>query len=522
MQSEIHGSLPSVSVVDPRFETPALAVDAGPGVEVVPSLAHARGEYIVFAAPVRPIDRDQLRHQAAYLTANPDRSYQNWLGLSGESGVPDDDRYLEAEDVLLALLARGEVPPPTVMLRRAMLLRPVPPTVARTYGHRPTADLRLLLSAHVAYPMQGPEYVQIGPVDACNARCLFCVHHSPLVEREGPPHKGMLVWAAWRRLLDDIAALGTQRIDYIGIGEPLMHPRIDDALAHGSRRFAQYMVSNGLLLRRHLDAVADHVDWLSVSLNAVSPRTQHALHLTGERGFETTVGAIRELVSRRQRRGQVSISFVVNKLNFREVADLPRFCEELGVRVWLNPIGLYDDTRAPLGLTPDEQRELNDILDRLAEMPDHSVRNLPEFRQFEGRDTTYIVDQLPCYLGLMFAQIRGDGSVSHCCACEHTPVGNINDAPFSEIWVSETYRRFRRDALFTIMETRQSLPGCHCDICGLAPESVRMHNRLYGTAHTLPSLKASAAMRHAPEVRAVPATLYRAGGQVPAKLLDLK
>jgi MoaA/NifB/PqqE/SkfB family radical SAM enzyme len=376
-------------------------------------------------------------------------------------------------------------------------------------AERSLADLQLHLSSQLSYPMLGPEYVQIGPVDACNARCLFCVHHSPLVDRDGVTHKAMLGWDAWRQSLDDIIALKTPRVDYIGIGEPLMHPRIADALQYGSRHLTQYMVTNGLLLRRHLDTVADHVDWLSVSLNAVTASTQHKLHLTGEKGFDATVEAIRALVARRERRGQVSISFVVNRENFRELAGLPRFCENLGVRAWLNPIGLYEETRAPLGLSRDDQRELDEILDRLSDLPDHHIRNLDQFRYFEGRDTSYIVQQIPCYLGLIFAQIRGDGSVSHCCACEHEPVGNVNEKPFGDIWTSLTYRRFRRDALFTLMRTKRSLPGCHCNICGLAPESIRVHNRLYGTNHTMSSLKASAGPPLAPPVS--PLTFHRKG-----------
>lgn len=467
--------------------------------------ALAVGPYLVFAADERK-DADRLAAQARYLDAHPDRPFQNWLGRADGTGVPDDERYRLALDLILALHRRGVAPPPSVMIRRSVLDGESRSITSLEHDARPPTDLQLHLSACLSYPMLGPEYVQIGPIDACNARCLFCVHHSPLVDHAGRSYKNMLAWDVWRQSLDDVIALKTKRVDYVGIGEPLMHPRIADALAYGSAHLTQNIISNGLLLQRHLRTIAEHVDWITVSLNAASAKTQHALHLTGERGFHATVDAIRQLAALTQKRGQVSISFVVNKENFREIPELPRLCQELGIYAGLTPVGLYDSTRARMGLSSDEQQELSDIIARLQETPDHRIINLDQFQQFENRDSSYIVDQIPCYIGLIFAQIRGDGSVSHCCACEHSPVGNVNERTFGEIWISEQYRQFRKEALFTIMHDRQALPGCHCDICGFAPESVRVHNRLHGTSLTLRDLKRSASARGSrPAIAMMPA-----------------
>jgi MoaA/NifB/PqqE/SkfB family radical SAM enzyme len=473
---------------------------------VVPA---AVASYVVFAPHGQPLDPRQLEGQSKYLDENPDRPYQNWLGTANEPGVPDEARYRLGYEVMAALHQRGIAPPPTVMIRKRALEDAARLPSTSALASRSDDDLRLLLSACLPYPMVAPEYVQIGPIDACNAQCLFCVHHSPLIDHSAHAYKSMLSWDAWRQSLDDLIAMKTPRVDYVGVGEPLMHPRIADALAYGSRHLKQNIISNGLLLKRHVRTIADHVDWLTVSLNAVTAKTQHTLHLTGERGFDAAVEGIRQLVAMTQKRGQVSISFVVNKENFREVADLPRFCHDLGIHAGITPVGLYDGTRERLGLDAAERHELADILARLRETPDHRILNLDQFQQFENRDSTFVVDQIPCYIGLIFAQIRGDGSVSHCCACDHEPIGNVNARTFADIWLSERYRQFRKDALFTIMATQQSLPGCHCDICGFAPESVRVHNRLHGTNLTLADLKATAPVRFKVSTGAVPVMLYR-------------
>jgi MoaA/NifB/PqqE/SkfB family radical SAM enzyme len=452
------------------------------------------------------LDSTRISAQSQYLDRNPGRPFQNWLGNNDESGVPDEARYELALELMAALHRRGVTPPPTVMLRKGVLERMA---ASPRHDSRPLTDLQLHVSACLSTPMIGPEYVQIGPIDACNARCLFCVHHSPLVDKRDRTYKGMLSWDVWRQSLDDAIGLKVGRVDYVGVGEPLMHPKIDEALAYGSPHLRQTIISNGLLLKRHIRAIADHVDWLTVSLNAITAKTQHTLHLTGERGFKAAVDGIRALAAMTQKRGQVAISIVVNKENFRELPGVPQFCQDLGIMAGLSPVGLYDETRERLGLTPEDKQELAEIIAGLRETPDHRILNLEQFPIFEDRDSTFIVEQIPCYIGLIFAQIRGDGSVSHCCACDHEPVGNVNDRTFGEIWISDQYRRFRKDALFTLMQTRRSLPGCHCDICGFAVESVRVHNRLHGTSLTLAELKATASGRPLQSSVAAPLTFHK-------------
>lgn len=471
-------------------DTVALIPAAAAAAARARAIAESEATYCVFCGP-DDSDPAALAAQAAYLDAHPQRPFQNWLGVAGESGVPDEQRYRQAARLIVELISRGRVPPPSVMVRRSVVATALANAPAAADPAR-IADAELALSSCLSFAIGGPEYVQIGPSDACNARCLFCLHHSPLIEHEKGRYKGMLEWDAWRRCLDDLAALGTPRIDYVGIGEPLMHPNIADALRYGSGRFKQNMITNGLLLGRHVDVVAEHLDWLTVSLNALTPATQHTLHLTGERGFVKTVEAIRQLTSMRDRRPQVSISFVVTRENFREISALPAFCQDLGIHAGLTPLGVYAETAGRLQLSDEERVELFAILDELAATPDHRVLNLEQFRSIHDRDTSFIVRQIPCYVGLIFAQVRGDGSVSHCCACDHASIGNIHERSFAELWRSAEYQRFRKDALFTIMATQQSLPGCQCDICGFAVESIRIHNRIHQTSLTADSLRASA------------------------------
>lgn len=457
-----------------------------PAVELVTRPADAVGDYLVFVPDHQFLDPVQLIEQRSFLDAHASVSFQNWLGKSDEIGLPDARQYLAAEKLMVLLMERGVMPPSSVMIRCSLA------GASEGYVADTTDELKLKLSAIIAYPMSGPDYIQIGPTDACNSHCLFCVHHSPLIDHTDQGPTTRLNWNIWRNCLDDLICLKTKRVDYIGIGEPLLHPQIDDALRYGSSSLTQNLYSNGLLLHRHLNVVADHVDWLTVSLNAVTSKTHQTLHLAGEDAFETIVGSIRKLMERKDRRVQISLSFVVNKLNFREIEDLPALCKELGVSAGLTPVGVYNDTKEHLALTPEDQLELKDLLDRVSRQPDHRISNLDTFRQFENRDTSFIVRQIPCYVGLFFAQIRGDGSVVHCCACDHGSVGNINETNFPAIWTSLAHRQFRRDALCKIIETQCALPGCHCDICGFAHESIKIHNRLYGTDYTSASLKRSA------------------------------
>ncbi len=393
-------------------------------------------------------------------------------------------------------LAAATVAPGAGLLIRRGLLKQL--LAARTAD---SPEARLRVGAALGCALQGPEYVQIGPSDTCSARCQFCRFHSPLFARPAPhrgraapPHPAQLDFAIWSDCIEDLICLGTSRIDYVGIGEPLLHPRIDDALRLGRGRIGQTMITNGLHLASHVAPLAESLDQITISMNAARAETHARLMGCHSEAFARVTRGVEDLRRASARTG-ITLSFVVNRLNYEELPAFADLSRRLGTRAMLTPLGVYPETEAELGLTADDRTKLFRLLDLLERQHDQPITNLATYRSFFDRDTSPLVTNIPCYVGQVFAQIRGDGSVAFCCAGD-TIVGNVNARRFPDIWFSSAYNRARHRALTYTTRTGRAVPGCNCFICGFAYESLRVFNTLHGTRHTLESLKRATAPMH--------------------------
>jgi len=63
----------------------------------------------------------------------------------------------------------------------------------------------------------------------------------------------------------------------------------------------------------------------------------------------------------------------------------------------------------------------------------------------EGYDNN-IIDSMPCYVGWTYARILTNGDVIPCCKAHLFPLGNLYKNTFKNIWFSEKYNEFRKNA----------------------------------------------------------------------------
>jgi len=462
------------------------------------TVAASRGEWLVWLTIGAKFDFQQIIEQVMALQALG--ASAGPFANSGPLQLPlSAGGFRTAEELLVFCALHQLAPLVPLMVRRTFLqkLWPAqPPAIQSLATTEPLARLRAGTGS--GQVLSGPESVQIGPTNLCNARCLFCYSHSPLVAHPKPTtaepsSRQMLDYEAWMRCLNDLADLRVKYVDYIGLGEPLAHPRIDDALQATHGRFERIrLYSNGILLKSHAGAVSRWVDSLTVSLNAATSATHSHLHTTAPGSFERVLDGIAAVQSQGGCRDGIHLSFVVNKRNFREIPVLNALCRQLNVKVGLTPLGVYPETEAALGFTPAEREELFALLKMIEQQPDHRIANLVQYREFYDRNMTCVIQRIPCYVGYIFAQIRGDGRVAFCCAGNAT-VGNIHENSFRDLWFSAPYNRLRQRALTQMIPTGHPLPGCNCNICGFALESVRVFNLIHQTELTFEKLKRAAA-----------------------------
>src|SRR5688572_25116933 len=99
-------------------------------------------------------------------------------------------------------------------------------------------------------PRTGPRTVHIDVTNACNAACITCWDHSPLLHdaRSAAWKKRRIELPAFEALVDDLARLGSVKsIILSGMGDPLVHPDIYEMIARIKRHGWHLTVMTNLI-----------------------------------------------------------------------------------------------------------------------------------------------------------------------------------------------------------------------------------------------------------------------------------
>jgi pyruvate-formate lyase-activating enzyme len=169
-----------------------------------------------------------------------------------------------------------------------------------------------------------PWHLTLSVASICNAHCQFCniplrrtLH--PWLELDGSvPHLVDLVSYA--------------RIFLLTGGEPTIHPRFGQMVRRlkdilDPRAYAN-MITHGAQLYRFKAELSEVKLNLSISLNAATAATHHALMGLGEKAFDRIIESVRWARSQGQ---IVDLSMVVVRQNLPEIPDFLRLADELGI-----------------------------------------------------------------------------------------------------------------------------------------------------------------------------------------------
>ena len=195
--------------------------------------------------------------------------------------------------------------------------------------------------------------------DGCNSRCVTCdIWRNP---RRNMPA------ALLDGLADAAPTLGVRWVVLSG-GEAMQHPD----WAGAARRFRAagvrvFLLTNGLYVAKHADAVAAHVDELIVSLDAGDAPTYCAIR--GVDAFDVVLDGIRAASERGVR---VTTRTTVQRANFRQMPRIIDAAKAAGARSISflavdvsNPFAFGTRVAHPGALLPDDLPALADVLDAL-------------------------------------------------------------------------------------------------------------------------------------------------------------
>jgi MoaA/NifB/PqqE/SkfB family radical SAM enzyme len=343
----------------------------------------------------------------------------------------------------------------------------------------------------------GPEQVVIDATNRCNNNCLPCWTNSPLLGDFGPPtdwHRQQMPPEMLLELIDDLAALGTQRIRFSGGGEPLLHPAMYEAVERvkGHGMIAALTTNFSSLDEAGVVRLAKSgLDELTVSLWAGTPTTYSRSHPNKtEATFERIENYLKIYAEHKSAGQEVVMANVLFSMNFQETREMLDFALRVGADgLYYTLVDSVHERTDGLLLTPPHLKVLKDHLRQVKQRVDGLAAEGKRLRleNFEGvlqRLTAKgaargdydkdAVEAIPCYVGWTFVRVLPTGIVAPCCRGTQKPMGDLRQEKFTEIWRGDTMREFRHYAL----RERKSHPyfapiGCHRTCDNL------MHNRQF-------------------------------------------
>lgn len=174
------------------------------------------------------------------------------------------------------------------------------------YTDHAALDARCRQSALYAWS-QGqascPEFGQViylCPTNLCNHRCITCGYPKMRKGKNaaGEHQRGIMAWDIFAQLTEQFPREG-RRVYFQKTGEPLMHPRILDMLAHFRSRQAQHELALHTNIARmtdaHMGGLLELLDFLSLSIFGFDRASYRRAH--GKDDFDRVVARLDALHS---------------------------------------------------------------------------------------------------------------------------------------------------------------------------------------------------------------------------------
>lgn len=285
-------------------------------------------------------------------------------------------------------------------------------------------------------------------VDACNLRCFMCSYWKG--KREGELSTDEVT-----RVLDELVALGCRKVHFTG-GEILMRRDLEVLAAHATAAGLRVnLTTNGTLADKARLKALLRVPVRSITLSLDGPTGAVHDAIRGRAGaFAKTLRTLDRALDKRGRKTRVRVNTVVSRRNVRTLVGLGALLRDRPVDGWLLlPLDVPDDH-------PDSLRaaDIQAYTTRVAPVLEETLR-IPGFDPWifgrrpedhaqasAGRFARGLYEAQPCYAPWLHLLIGPTGDVYPCCNLHRrmTPLGNIRDAPLSEIWQDEPLRAFRQ------------------------------------------------------------------------------
>lgn len=326
----------------------------------------------------------------------------------------------------------------------------------------------------------------------------MCWEHSPefegrgaeSVDREYHANKKnkstVMDFDVYESLIKSLHETGTREISLAGIGEPLLHNKVVDAISLAkSLDMKVWVTTNGSLLTRKLmeELTAAGLDDLNVSINAGSADEYGLVHSNQEDSrFADIVENLIWLDRYKRQSGlsspRVTMSNVLSNINSHRALEMMQTAVKVGaVNVSYRPIDVNQYT-AKYALGPMDMKNLStafpesDSLGRKNGI-DNNISFFYQLVELRARGGI----PSPCFAGWLYPFVLANGDVTFCCVSREV-LGNLSEKDFASIWHDESRRKLNQMAI-RIHKTQKPLSKSRCIGCELTLANLQIYRRLW-------------------------------------------
>lgn len=257
----------------------------------------------------------------------------------------------------------------------------------------------------------------------CNCRCDSCYW------RRNRP--GELTTEEVVKLYQDARASGFIA-NLIWGGEPLMRADLGDILRCSHQvGFLTTVITNGYFLDQRMDELAPYTDSFIISIDYPGDKHDEIRKCPGL--FERAVDSIHRL-KRDHPRVKPVINCLLTNLNKNAMPEMARFCQELGVSLYVCPMSLWEQ---PIEMAGGEEKVATKAVEPVEAAAWRQLYDLKKKGHRINNSLTYLkfMQTSPrryrCHFPKIILQVDPWGGIVDC--TDWSYYANVRDLPFDEI-----------------------------------------------------------------------------------------
>jgi len=324
--------------------------------------------------------------------------------------------------------------------------------------------------------LAAPIVIDLDPTSFCDLACPECISSGVL-------NKERFSATRLATLAEEIASAGVKAVILIGGGEPLMHTGVRGAMRKLHAAGVKLgLVTNGTLIDRYLDELAEMVSWVRVSMDAATQETYDEFRPSGRATsvYPKVIANIRLLAERK--RGRLGYSFLLMQRhdaagnltasNYGEVEQAGRLAHELGCD-YFEVKAMFDDDHFVLEQAAEDVAAVGKQIASLRDLESDHFRILEaeSWRSLrDGRGKLQPKDYDRC----LIAELRTTVTPSGVFPCayhrgnERLALGQVQTMSLTEMWENAAHSKLdpTKDCRFECARHPSNLALMEIGACG--------------------------------------------------------